>query len=46
MLLDNPDGTQTYYKTFGDKASETETLLLLHGIGTDHEMWKPQIEKY
>ena len=46
MLLHNPDGTQTYYKTFGDKTSETKTLFLLHGIGADHEMWKPQIEQY
>ena len=46
MILKNPDGTQTYYKAFGDRNSETETLFLLHGIGADHEMWKPQIQKY
>ena len=41
MLLINSDGTQTHYREFGDP--ENETLLLLHGIGADHQMWDPQI---
>ena len=44
MILKNPDGTKTYYESFGDKSSQT--LLLLHGLGADHAMWEPQIQKY
>ena len=44
MILKNPDGTQTYYEAFGERTSET--LLLLHGIGADHAMWEPQMQKY
>ncbi|MEM9905041.1 MAG: alpha/beta hydrolase [Cyanobacteria bacterium P01_D01_bin.44] len=44
MILKNPDNTETYYETRGDSTSET--LLLLHGIGADHAMWQPQIQKY
>ena len=47
LILNNPDGTQTYYKTFGDRADSTSpTLLLLHGIGADCDMWQPQMHKY
>ncbi|MCJ8281009.1 MAG: alpha/beta hydrolase [Rivularia sp. ALOHA_DT_140] len=51
MILKNPDGTITHYEKFGDKPyleqdSTSKTLLLLHGIGADHAMWEPQIQKY
>ena len=35
-------GFSTYYKENGDP--NTTTILLLHGIGLDHRMWKNQIE--
>ncbi|MEM7717133.1 MAG: alpha/beta hydrolase [Cyanobacteria bacterium P01_A01_bin.68] len=44
--LKNPNGTQTYYKAFGSKSPNSPTLLLLHGIGADCDMWKPQMHKY
>ncbi|VEP17646.1 conserved hypothetical protein [Hyella patelloides LEGE 07179] len=44
MILQNPNGSETYYKAFGDRNSTT--LLLLHGIGANHAMWQPQIDKY
>ena len=44
--LKNPDGTQTYYKQFGWKSPTSPTLLLLHGIGADSDMWEPQMHKY
>lgn len=51
MILKNPDGTITHYEKFGDKPyleqdRTSKTLLLLHGIGADHAMWEPQIQKY
>ena len=46
LTLKNPDGTQTYYKVFGSKSSTSPTLLLLHGIGADCDMWEPQMHKY
>ena len=42
MKLQHPDGTTTYLETAGD-TSDT-SILLLHGIGADHKMWKPQME--
>jgi pimeloyl-ACP methyl ester carboxylesterase len=44
MILKHPDGTETFYETRGDPASST--LLLLHGIGADHAMWQPQLDRY
>ncbi|MDY6900133.1 MAG: alpha/beta hydrolase [Cyanobacteriota bacterium] len=46
LIIKNPDGTQTYYKTIGSKSPTSPTLLLLHGIGADCDMWKPQMHKY
>ena len=46
LILNNPDGTQTHYKTFGSFSPNKATLLLLHGIGADCDMWQPQIQKY
>ncbi|MEO1144491.1 MAG: alpha/beta hydrolase [Cyanobacteria bacterium J06638_22] len=44
MILENPDGTETYYAAIGP--TDAHTLVLLHGIGADHEMWQPQLERY
>lgn len=52
MIINNPDGTETYYKEFGSRPQNcgvegtSETLLLLHGIGADSGMWQPQVQKY
>ncbi|MEM1242370.1 MAG: alpha/beta hydrolase [Cyanobacteria bacterium P01_H01_bin.26] len=44
MILQNPNGSKTYYVEYGEPSSET--LVLLHGIGADHAMWEPQIKPY
>ncbi|NER85374.1 MAG: alpha/beta hydrolase [Leptolyngbya sp. SIO1D8] len=44
MRLKNPDGTETYYESLGDRTAGT--LLLLHGLGADHAMWQPQLKPY
>jgi len=43
-MIQNTDGTQTFYREFGDPANEA--MVLLHGIGADHNMWRPQMEKF
>ncbi|NBC30084.1 MAG: alpha/beta fold hydrolase, partial [Spirochaetes bacterium] len=37
-------GTQIVYYDYG--AHDNSPVLLLHGLGADHEMWQPQIESY
>ena len=44
MILQNPDGSETYYAEIGDRTSKT--LMLLHGIGADHAMWQAQMQTY
>ena len=44
MIIKNTDGTETFYQEFGDPANEA--MLLLHGIGADHNMWRPQMEEF
>lgn len=44
MFLTLRDGKRMYYETHGEP--EKGTVLLIHGLGADHEMWKPQIERY
>ncbi len=44
MKFKTSDNVDLYYKTYGDKADEP--IVLIHGLGADHEMWKPQIENY
>lgn len=44
MIIENTDGTQTYIKKAGKLSNEA--IILLHGIGADHKMWKPQIDLY
>lgn len=38
------DGSELFYETYGNSANDA--LVLLHGIGADHEMFNPQIEVY
>ena len=42
MIIRNLDGTETYLKEVGN--SNNEALVLLHGIGADHQMWEPQMQ--
>lgn len=44
MIVKNTDGTETFYREFGDPAHEA--MVLLHGIGTDHNMWRPQMKEF
>ncbi|MGD1911318.1 MAG: alpha/beta fold hydrolase [Rivularia sp. (in: cyanobacteria)] len=51
LILKNPDGTITNYKTFGSQPplkrdGTSKTLLLLHGIGADNAMWQLQMQRY
>jgi 3-oxoadipate enol-lactonase len=41
MLFKTFDGLSLYYECRGDPA--TSPVVLIHGIGADHEMWQPQI---
>ncbi|MBI9045042.1 MAG: alpha/beta hydrolase [Anaerolineaceae bacterium] len=42
MIIENSDGTKTYVEEAGNPGNEA--MLLLHGIGADHKMWKPQLQ--
>lgn len=44
MILETSDGITLSYDTYGDP--QHPALLLLHGLGADHEMWQPQIATY
>ena len=44
MILKHDNGTHTFLKTAGD-ANDTP-IILLHGIGADHQMWAPQMEVF
>lgn len=37
-------GDRLAYQTYG--SPDAPSLLLLHGLGADHDMWAPQIESY
>ena len=41
MKIQSFDGLSLHYECYGDKAATP--LLLVHGIGADHDMWLPQI---
>jgi pimeloyl-ACP methyl ester carboxylesterase len=38
------EGTNLVYHDYG--STDDPTVLLLHGLGADHEMWQPQIDSY
>src|SRR6056297_1926761 len=44
MKFQTTDKVDLIYMTYGDKTQEP--TVLIHGLGADHEMWKPQIENY
>lgn len=44
MIIENPDGTETFYRIYGDPTDEA--MVLLHGLGADHRMWQPQMEPF
>ena len=44
MKFKTSDKVDLFYMTYGDKSHEP--IVLIHGLGADHEMWKPQIESY
>ncbi|MGC9342005.1 MAG: alpha/beta fold hydrolase [Bacteroidales bacterium] len=44
MKFKTRDEVDLFYMTYGDKTEEP--IVLIHGLGADHEMWKPQIKNY
>lgn len=42
VIIRNSDGIATYVKEAGDPVNNA--LVLLHGIGADHQMWEPQLQ--
>ncbi len=44
MKFQTTDKVDLIYMMYGDKTQEP--TVLIHGLGADHEMWKPQIENY
>ncbi|MAT42600.1 MAG: hypothetical protein CL609_09680 [Anaerolineaceae bacterium] len=44
MIIVNSDKTETFIKEAGN--SNNDAVILLHGIGADHQMWTPQIEAF
>jgi 3-oxoadipate enol-lactonase len=44
MNLQTSDNVDLFYETYGSKADPA--MLLIHGLGADHQMWQPQIENY
>jgi pimeloyl-ACP methyl ester carboxylesterase len=44
MIIKNPEGTETFLQEAGNPANEA--MVLLHGIGADHNMWTPQTQEF
>ena len=44
MILKTSDGIELFYETYGEK--ENTPIVLVHGLGAEHNMWLPQISKY
>lgn len=44
MILKTSDGIELFYKTYGKKGNTP--IVLVHGLGAEHNMWLPQISKY
>ena len=41
MSLSNFDLNQNYYSF---RENNSTPIVFIHGVGLDHQMWKPQIE--
>lgn len=41
MHLTTSDGVQLFFDSYGER--ENAPIVLVHGLGADHRMWKPQI---
>lgn len=44
MILKTSEGIELFYETYGEKRNTP--LVLVHGLGAEHNMWLPQISKY
>jgi len=44
MILKISDGIELFYETYGEKRNTP--IVLVHGLGAEHNMWLPQISKY
>jgi 3-oxoadipate enol-lactonase len=44
MDLHTSDGQTLFYETYGDRSGLP--VLLLHGLGAEHQMWGPQFTSY
>lgn len=44
MILKTSDGIELFYEIYGEKRNTP--IVLVHGLGADHNMWLPQISKY
>lgn len=44
MILETSDGMKLFYEALGERSHSP--VLLLHGLGVDHQMWRPQISRY
>ncbi|MCF8218308.1 MAG: alpha/beta hydrolase [Bacteroidales bacterium] len=44
MHFETSDEVELHFITYGEKTNKP--TVLIHGLGADHEMWKPQIENY
>jgi len=44
MRFTASDGISLYYETYGEPTSTP--VMLIHGIGADHNMWKPQLTSF
>lgn len=34
----------TYYRTYGERQRQAPVVVLIHGVGLDHQMWMPQVQ--
>ena len=44
MYFTTSDDTRLFYAIHGDQSRPA--ILLIHGLGADHQMWQPQIEPF
>jgi pimeloyl-ACP methyl ester carboxylesterase len=44
MIFKTSEKVNLFYLTYGNRMNAP--CVLIHGLGVDHEMWKPQIVKY